>query len=287
MDKLWEKVEVLLQGIEPVWQLVLMAAVLAAGYVLRWLVERHTLEYQHRQKINETLTEKLHEYSVIHYAPTLNMVERLANSLESLASNSEPPKPDSQLFLQPFGQIFAILAKNRQSSVIFLRSLRGEEVVSFILNRFIRTVTSPQCLTREICTGILDESPGGHFLHRPRSQNVEKALQRFLDWSKDPQAVRRLGCQLRCFRQTLLFEINVSHRGWYRRNQPAELTWAELAELNSLLKDLEQERFEQGRRFRPVGFLVRKAYLFRTCGLRGIQPESWLLVKAGAESGVA
>lgn len=291
MDKLWDKiVEILLPGTDTGTRLLVLAAVLAAGYVLRWLVERHTLEYQHRQKINETLTEKLHEYSVSHYAPTLNLVQRLAFSLESLASNPEPqkgqsppspPPATSSRFLQPFGQILTILAKNRQSSVIFLRSLRGEEVVGFVLNRFTRTVASQQCLTRELCTSILDEHPDGEFLQRPRSQSVDDGLERFRTWaSNDREAVRQLGRQLRCFRETLLFELNLAHRGWYRRKQPAELSWSELAELNSLLKELERERIKQGRRIKPVAYLARRKYLFRICGLRGLQPEKRLQKKA-------
>lgn len=298
--RFWSIVDSLLESLEPEVQIVLFATLLITGYFIRWAVERHTLEYQHRQKINEILTEKQHEYSVKHYGPTLNLIARLCHSLRILVDHIENTENNEQsgarvdqknlnsiqnlTYLQPLGQIFAILKKNRKSNVYFLRSLRGEEVVCFILDRFVETVTSERCLTRALCTQVLDEETAedaADFFQQPLTLAVDESIKKFSTWAhQHRREVVELRRRLLCFRAALLFEINESHRGWYRRKQKIELDWDALYELGLLLKKLEEEKALQGRRVKLWNIAVRKAYMYRASGFRGLLPLRQLRKKA-------
>jgi len=148
MDKIWQKIDELLQGIDTEWQLVLLALVLAIGYTLRWLVERHTLEYQHRQKINETLTEKLHEYATTYYMPIITAASRLNGSLGKLHSTLTAEEKSSQeveaLNLRALREIIGLFALQRATKPgIFLRTLKAERIVRFLLLSVAREVNEP------------------------------------------------------------------------------------------------------------------------------------------------
>jgi hypothetical protein len=278
MEKIWQKIDKLLQGIDTEWQLVLLALVLAIGYTLRWLVERHTLEYQHRQKINETLTEKLHEYATTYYMPIITAASRLNGSLGKLHSTLTAEEKSSQeveaLNLRTLREIIGLFALQRATKPgIFLRTLKAERIVRFLLLSVAREVNEPTCLGRDRRLAILEEKTptdsNGKFSQRPQSKAVSEAISQFHQWSKaHPEEIHRLQRRVSCCREVFLFELNVSHRGWYRQRMLVGLGKEERDELKILLQEWAKERADEGQCSSWLAKMESWIYFINCCGLR-------------------